>query len=280
GGPRHVVLDQRAALEHGDLRGRRADVDAHRVAADGLALALPAPPALERRLVEVGRCLGDDGLDRPGVVPALARGRLGGGPPRAAGGRRGGGPPPAAARATALAALLRRRAGLPGLAGRDLGQHLGRDRVADLGLGRRLGHERGRGRLDARRPALAVEVGELGRAVVVERRGRGRRAPPAPGLAGLAALGRGALARGRRRRGLGGRGGLAGVLGAGAALGPRLAALAAAAAAAPAPLAAAAATVAAVTGPVLGAAGAGAVGRRPLDRRRGGRLDRGAVHRR
>ena len=34
GGVRHVVLDQRPALEHGDLRGPGRDVDAHRVAAD------------------------------------------------------------------------------------------------------------------------------------------------------------------------------------------------------------------------------------------------------
>ena len=53
----------------------------------------------------------------------------------------------------------------------DLAEGLGRDAVADRGLGRRrLGHERGLGRLDRGGPALAVTVGQLGVAV-------GRRAP-------------------------------------------------------------------------------------------------------
>ena len=74
GGPRHVVLDQRAALEHGDLGGLVADVHAHRVAADGPALALASPPALERLLVELGGLVGDHRLDRLAAPAALAGG--------------------------------------------------------------------------------------------------------------------------------------------------------------------------------------------------------------
>ena len=58
GGPGHVVLDERPALEHGDLGGLGPHVDGHHVAADGPALALPAPPPLERLLVELDRVLG------------------------------------------------------------------------------------------------------------------------------------------------------------------------------------------------------------------------------
>ena len=65
GGPGHVVLDERPALEHGDLGGLGPHVDAHQVAADGPALALPAPAPLERLLVELDRVLG---------VAAAARG--------------------------------------------------------------------------------------------------------------------------------------------------------------------------------------------------------------
>ncbi len=45
GGPGHVVLDQRAALEHGDLGHGRLDVDADQVAADLLALPVTARAA-------------------------------------------------------------------------------------------------------------------------------------------------------------------------------------------------------------------------------------------
>ena len=54
----HVVLDERPALEDGDLGGLGPDVDGHHVAADGPALALPAPPPLEGLLVELDRVLG------------------------------------------------------------------------------------------------------------------------------------------------------------------------------------------------------------------------------
>ena len=58
---------------------------AHRVAPDGAALALAAPPALERLLVELGGLVGDQGLDRlvgalgPRPATALLLGRLGAG---------------------------------------------------------------------------------------------------------------------------------------------------------------------------------------------------------
>ena len=51
-GAADVVLDQVAALEHGDLGQLGPDVDAHQVAADRPALALAAPPPLEPSVVE------------------------------------------------------------------------------------------------------------------------------------------------------------------------------------------------------------------------------------
>ena len=55
GRPRHVVLDQGPALEHGDLGGVRADVDAHEVAphrpSPALPAAAPARPAARRGAV-------------------------------------------------------------------------------------------------------------------------------------------------------------------------------------------------------------------------------------
>ena len=91
-GPRDVVLDQGAALEHGDLGGLGAHVHAHEVAADRPALALAAPPALERLLVDRSWAAGlDRGTRRPlppapppplapaspAAAPASARRRLG-----------------------------------------------------------------------------------------------------------------------------------------------------------------------------------------------------------
>ena len=64
----HVVLDERPALEDRDLGGLGPDVDRHQVAADGPALALPAPPPLERLLVELDRRPRRRGR-RPGPVP-------------------------------------------------------------------------------------------------------------------------------------------------------------------------------------------------------------------
>ena len=48
-GPGDVVLDERAALEHGDLGGVLGDVHAHEVAPDRAALAFPAPTPARRR---------------------------------------------------------------------------------------------------------------------------------------------------------------------------------------------------------------------------------------
>ena len=66
GRPRHVVLDEVAALEHGDLGRLGADADGHQVAADGAALALPAPALLEGLLVELGAVVTEHRLDRSG----------------------------------------------------------------------------------------------------------------------------------------------------------------------------------------------------------------------
>ena len=46
GGTAHVVLDERPALEHGDLRRRRADVDDHEVAAQRAVAPLRCSPAV------------------------------------------------------------------------------------------------------------------------------------------------------------------------------------------------------------------------------------------
>ena len=50
--PGHVVLDERPAFEHGDLRGLGPHVDEHEVAPDRPALALAAPTALQDLVVE------------------------------------------------------------------------------------------------------------------------------------------------------------------------------------------------------------------------------------
>ena len=67
----HVVLDEVAPLEHGDLGELRADVHAHQVAPDRPAVALPAPAALEppRRRAPPGR--------RHGPWPSAAEVRAG-----------------------------------------------------------------------------------------------------------------------------------------------------------------------------------------------------------
>src|SRR5690606_12013917 len=73
GRARHVVLDEVAALEHGDLRHARTDLDAHEVAADRPAVALPALALLHQLL------LGGRGLLLLAATPAAAlRRRLGG----------------------------------------------------------------------------------------------------------------------------------------------------------------------------------------------------------
>src|ERR687898_180282 len=76
---RHVVLDQRAALEHGDLRRPRGHVHAHHVATDRPALALTPPPPVERLLVELDRIVGDHGLDRARGGRRRGRARWNGG---------------------------------------------------------------------------------------------------------------------------------------------------------------------------------------------------------
>ena len=195
GRPRHVVLDEVPALEDGDLGGRLPHVHAHRVAPDGAALALAAAPALERLLVELGRLVGDQRLDRPcGALGAAVLLVL---PPLLAGLRTGATPA-----ATAPAPLLAVAVALPvvavaGLLGLDLPEHLGRDAVADAGLGgRRLRDQRGLGGLDAGRAPLAVPVGQLGIAIA----GAATRAAPAAalGLPRLAATVTGGRVVGRR----------------------------------------------------------------------------------
>ena len=71
----HVVLDERPSLEHGDLGGVGADVHAHEVAADGPALALPAPAPLEGLLVELDRVLVVRRVAVPGARSARRRHR-------------------------------------------------------------------------------------------------------------------------------------------------------------------------------------------------------------
>ena len=68
-GPADVVLDQAAALEHGDLGQLGPHVDAHQVATDGATVALPAPPPLEHVRVERHRP-GDVGLGLGARGPA------------------------------------------------------------------------------------------------------------------------------------------------------------------------------------------------------------------
>ena len=63
GRTRDLMLDQFASLEGGDLGGLGADMDAHQVAADGLALAGTATSTLQRLFVELDRVTGGDGLD-------------------------------------------------------------------------------------------------------------------------------------------------------------------------------------------------------------------------
>ena len=72
GRARHEVLDEVAALEHGDLGRLGADADGHEVAADGAALALAAPALLEGLVVELGPVAAEDGLDRTGGLAATA----------------------------------------------------------------------------------------------------------------------------------------------------------------------------------------------------------------
>ena len=73
-GSRHVVLDQRPSLEHGDLGGVGTDVDAHQVAPDRAPLSLATPPALGglgvgQGLVEERRL---DRLPGGGTTPSAA----------------------------------------------------------------------------------------------------------------------------------------------------------------------------------------------------------------
>src|SRR5581483_10697664 len=164
----HVVLEQGPSFEHGDLRDAPAlraglHVHAHQVAADGPALALPAPPRLEDVVVELeGLLVGEDGLDRRGgtvpatTLPARARAARCTTAPTAT-------PPPLRARGTGAALRGGRRR-------RRCGRRAG---VADLGLA----HERLLGRLDGLRAPLDGAIGQLGPRVVlgaVAAAGRGR----------------------------------------------------------------------------------------------------------
>ena len=154
---------------------------AHRVAPDGAALALAAASTLERLVVELGRLVGDQRLDRlvgalgPGPTAALLLGRLGAGATTA--------PAPATALAAVTLGIV--AVAVVALLGLDLAEDLGRDAVADARLGRRrLRDERRLCRLDRRRATLAVAVGQLG--VAVGRRPPGPAATAALTLAGLA----------------------------------------------------------------------------------------------
>ena len=216
----HVVLEERTALEHGDLRGLGVDVHAHQVAADGPALALAAPPGLEDVVVEVDAAAGQDRLDRrAGPAAALAAvwpdrpdGRR-----RTAGrrrrrrrrrrtrrrghGRRGGAcasarrrrrrrRPPAAAPAASAGA---------GIESPIWGLRTGASSASDAA------HERGLGRLDGGRagPRGAGRAARS-RGRVARRRKRRTGSPSRPLARGRAAAACGRARRGsRRRRGFG-----------------------------------------------------------------------------
>ena len=75
-GPADVVLDEVAALEHGDLDQLRADVDAHQVATDRAAVALTAPAALQHVGVEGHRPGRDDPWPGRRQVRLVLRRRL------------------------------------------------------------------------------------------------------------------------------------------------------------------------------------------------------------
>ena len=214
----HVVLDEVAALEHGDLGGLRVDVDAHEVAPDraGPCARGPGGPRGCRRR---GRCR--RWAARPGrasALPALAAVRsrpLAGALARLAAtcrrrrrrdrGRRGGaGAWPGRRRCPAPAPPGRGRAAAP------VGRASSR-RSAGLraGLGGRPADQRGVGGLDGLGLALPGRVGQLGVAVVAgsspaspRRRRLGARAAAVAAAAGAAAaaLGGGVGAVGCRRR--------------------------------------------------------------------------------
>ncbi len=120
----HVVLDQGAALEHGDVGGLALDVHAHEVAthgAGGLAVAPAAAPASARRAAGATVCAGvvigarslDDGLGhhRRRGAAGLARGRRRARRLRSARGTRCGRPGVADPRGGTGVAHLRRRYG-------------------------------------------------------------------------------------------------------------------------------------------------------------------------
>ncbi len=71
-GTRHVELDESSSLEHRDLGGSVAYMDHHRVAADGLALTLPAPATLEGFFVQLDRLVGGHRPDRVGATATAA----------------------------------------------------------------------------------------------------------------------------------------------------------------------------------------------------------------
>ena len=176
-GPGHVVLDEGPALEHGDLGGLRVDVDAHEVAADGPALALPAPPALRASSSSSSRppvgSTASTGVDGLAALPPLGRGAWPPPwPPRRRRRRRGRARPGGGA---AWRALGRRRRP-PAAGGAAAGPAWCR-RSAACGpaSAARAPHQRGVGGLDGLRPALAGRVGQLRVAVVVA--GRRRRSP-------------------------------------------------------------------------------------------------------
>ena len=185
-----VVLDERAALEHGDLGRLGLDVDAHQVAPDRAALALP-PRRREPRLVRVGRIGGPAGVASPSSATARRAARL-------AGGRRG----------------LRGGRPLARLVGRSVGARTAPSGSAVLGTLGRCGRRR---RCPCRRrPVAARACGGGGPAGALADRGSparppgGRRQPlpdldePVRGgpLAGRAPC-RGRRRRARRRRGPG-----------------------------------------------------------------------------
>ena len=166
-GRRHVVLDQVAALEHGDLGHALAHLDAHQVAADRPTVALAAPPLgaparRRRRRAPGGQCRGLGSAWSRAAASARRR-------PRSAAPRQ----PCHGCGAAVLTRFDVRLASPLGSAAatRAVSVTGGRAGVADLGLA----HERPLGGLGLG-AALAHRLGQLGMPVGGEepRRGRGR----------------------------------------------------------------------------------------------------------
>ena len=218
-GPGHVVLDERAALEHGDLGGVRADVDAHEVAPDRTAhgargrcagATVPRRPWSRPSSSPASSPLAAPGThDRARARPHRARGRAGSpapAPPVPPAGvpvgclRSGVAPRPACGRRPS-----RRRPGAPARRGR-LRRPASRPvparlRSAGLGAGLCRPHRRGLARCRHRRhrrPASGARRGAGGAGAALD---DVRGAAPSPAAARLTRLG--AVASGRRssRRG-------------------------------------------------------------------------------